>query len=247
VIERRQYTRNLEEKVREQTLTLRRAHEETIHRLVNVSAYRDEETGAHIKRVGLFSAVLAESAGWPAEAVEHIRMAASMHDVGKIGIPDAILRKPGRLSPDEFEIMKSHTVIGARMLADAKSPMLRMACDIALHHHERWDGAGYPTGVGGSSITQSARIASIADVYDALTHDRVYRPAFSEAEALEMMEKGRATQFDPSLLELFFRSLPDLRRIAFQNPDETSGDLCQTNSSLDVRTAPLPGFLAMQT
>jgi putative two-component system response regulator len=246
VIERRQYTRNLEDKVREQTLTIRRAHEETIHRLVNASAYRDEETGAHIKRVGLLSALLAEAAGWSAEAVEHIRMAASMHDLGKIGIPDAILQKPGRLTRDEFEIMKSHTIVGGRVLADAESPMLRMACDIALNHHERWDGTGYPNGIAESAIPQSARIVSIVDVYDALTHDRVYRPAFSEAESLEMVKKCRGTQFDPALVDLFFKILPDLRRIALENPDEAPGESCQTYPPLDIRTAPPPGSLVVQ-
>ena len=240
MIERREYTQDLEEKVREQTLQIRRAHEETIHRLVNASAYRDEETGAHIKRVGLFGAALAQTAGWPTHQVEHMRMAACMHDVGKIGIPDAILLKPGQLTRDEFELMKTHTVIGARMLADAESPMLRIAHDIALNHHERWDGAGYPNGAAGSTIPESARITSIVDVYDALTHDRVYRPAFPEAKALGMMENGRGTQFDPSLLDLFFRMLPQIRQIALLNPDESKPDICELLPILDVRAESPP-------
>jgi len=239
-IGQREYTQNLEERVREQTLQIRRAHEETIHRLVNASAYRDEETGAHIKRVGLFGGALAQAAGWPPDQVEHMRMAACMHDVGKIGIPDAILLKPGRLTRDEFELMKTHTAIGARMLADAESPMLRIAHDIALNHHERWDGTGYPRGLADSAIPESARITSIVDVYDALTHDRVYRPAFPETKALDMIENGRGTQFDPSLLDLFFSTLPHLRQIALLNPDESKPDTCELLPILDVRAESPP-------
>jgi len=234
-IERRQYTQDLEQKVREQTLAIRRAHEETIHRLVNASTYRDEETGAHIKRVGLVSAVLAEFVGWPLAAVDNLRMAASMHDVGKIGVPDAILRKPDKLSPEELEIMKTHTLIGARMLVDAESPMLRMAHDIALCHHERWDGTGYPNGIAESAIPMAARIVTVADVFDALIHDRVYRPALPEAKAIEMMEGGRAKQFDPSLLDLFFSTLPQVRQISLQNPDESDDDLRQPSPVFDFR------------
>jgi putative two-component system response regulator len=240
MIERREHTQDLEEKVRDQTLQIRRAHDETIHRLVNVSAYRDEETGAHIKRVGLCGAALARAAGWSADHVDHMRMAACMHDVGKIGIPDAILRKPGKLTRDEFELMKTHTLIGARMLADAASPMLQIAHDIALSHHERWDGTGYPNGLAESAIPESARITAIVDVYDALTHDRVYRRAFPEAKALDMMEDGRATQFDPSLLDLFFEALPYIRRIAVLNPDEPKTDQCELLPILDVRTTSPP-------
>lgn len=235
MIEQREYTRNLEEKVREQTLQIRRGHEETIHRLVNASAYRDDETGAHIKRVGLFSAVLAKALGWSTEQVEHLRMAACMHDVGKIGIQDAILRKPGPLTRGEYEVMKTHTVIGARMLADAESPVLQIAHDIALNHHERFDGTGYPNGIADSGIPESARITAIVDVYDALTHDRVYRRAFSEAKALDMMENGRGSQFDPSLLDLFCDALPNIRRIALLNPDEAKTDQCEVLPVLDVR------------
>lgn len=240
LIERREHTQNLEAQVREQTLKIRRAHEETIYRLVNASAYRDEETGAHIKRVGLFSAVLAQARGWPNEQVEHIRMAACMHDVGKIGIPDAILRKPGQLGRDEYELMKTHTVIGARMLSDAESPMLQVAYGIALNHHERWDGTGYPNGLAESEIAESARITSIVDVYDALTHDRVYRRAFPEAKALDMMENGRGTQFDPDLFDLFLEVLPEIRQIALLNPDEANSGQCELLPIVDVRIESLP-------
>ncbi|MDP6717728.1 MAG: HD domain-containing protein, partial [Pirellulaceae bacterium] len=176
----------------------------------------------HVKRVGLFSAVIAEAAGWPAAEAERIRMAAPMHDVGKIGIPDAILQKPGKLTHDEFEIMKSHAVIGAELLEGSESPMLETAQDIALHHHERWDGRGYPHGLAAMEITESSRIVAIVDVYDALTHDRVYRPALPEEKALAMMRADRGRHFDPHLLDLFFEVLPEIRAIAGLYPDEES-------------------------
>lgn len=221
IIEKREYTHGLEEKVREQTRAIRRAHEETIHRLVAASMHRDRETGAHIKRSGLYSQLLAEAAGWPSDEVEHIRLAAPMHDLGKIGIPDAILQKPGRLTHEEFEVMKTHTVIGARVLADSKSPMLRMAQEIALCHHERWDGTGYPRGLAGTEVPESARIVAIVDVYDSLIHDRIYRPALSEGNALAFLRRGQNTHFDPVLVDHFFERLPEMQRIAQENPDES--------------------------
>ncbi len=147
LIERRQYTRTLEKKVREQMRLLRHAHEETILRLLSASRYRDEETGAHIRRTGLYGELFAEVLGWPPEQIENIRMAAPMHDLGKIGIPDAILKKPGKLTKEEFEVMKTHTAIGAQMLERSESAVLQMARDIAFCHHERWDGTGYPRGI----------------------------------------------------------------------------------------------------
>jgi putative two-component system response regulator len=220
IIDKREYTRKLEEKVRRQTVVIRRSHEETIHRLVVASMCRDEETGAHIKRTGLYSEVLARVAGWSAAEAESIRMAAPMHDVGKIGIPDAILQKPGKLTAEEFQIMKTHTTIGAQMLTGSDSPMLQMAWEIVLNHHERWDGTGYPAGLAGFDIPESARIVAIVDVYDALTHDRVYRPAIPEDEALGMMQQGAGGHFDPGLLALFFAHFSEIRQIARANPDE---------------------------
>jgi len=220
IIDKREHTRKLEEKVRSQTVVIRRSHEETIHRLVVASMCRDEETGAHIKRTGLFSEVLARVAGWSAADVESVRMAAPMHDVGKIGIPDAILQKPGNLTAEEFEIMKTHTTIGAEMLAGSDSPMLQMAREIVLNHHERWDGTGYPAGLAGLDIPESARIVAIVDVYDALTHDRVYRPAIPEDEVLDMMQQQAGSHFDSGLLALFFAHISEIQQIARENPDD---------------------------
>jgi len=198
----------------------RRAHEETIHWLVKVSLYRDEETGAHIQRTGWYSELLAATAGWPRELVDQIRLAAPMHDLGKIGIPDAILRKPGKLTRDETTIMQTHTLLGAKMLTGATTPVLCMAREIAMCHHERWDGGGYPAGLAGQEIPETARIVAIVDFYDALSHDRVYRPAFPEAEVVRMLREGRGTHFDPRLLDIFLSLLPEMRAIAQAVPDD---------------------------
>lgn len=219
-LERREHLRTLECRVQEQTVAIQQAHEETIHRLLTAAACRDEETGAHIRRTGLFSEVLALSAGWSQAEAEQLRMAAPMHDVGKIGIPDAILRKPGKLTAEEYEVMKQHTVIGARMLAGSDSPVLQLAETIALGHHERWDGTGYPHGLAGEQIPEAARILAIVDVYDALSHDRVYRAAFPEDVVLWMMREGQGSQFDPSLLALFLTVHDEIREISALHPDD---------------------------
>ncbi len=221
--EKRLHADQLQDKVRRQTADIRRAQEEVIYRLLSASQCRDEETGAHVRRVGLFSEVLARAAGWSGADADCIRQAAPMHDLGKIGIPDAILRKPGKFTAEEYEVMKTHTLLGADMLANSDVPMLQMAREIALSHHERWDGGGYPYGLAGQEIPEAARIVSIADVYDALTHARVYKPAMPEEEALDVLRSGAGTQFDPLLLAHFFLNLPEISRIASEHPDERSG------------------------
>jgi putative two-component system response regulator len=222
--DRRDYLRTLERRVFDQTVALRLAQEETIHRLVMASACRDQETGAHIRRTGLLSECLALAAGWSDVEAEQLRMAAPMHDVGKIGIPDAILCKRGTLTDGEFNIMKRHTLIGARMLAGSNSPVLQLAEKIALSHHERWDGDGYPHQVSGEQIPEAARILTIVDVYDAISHDRVYRPAMQEHVILEIMRRGIGTHFDPQLLLLFLANYERIRTIAEANPDERMSD-----------------------
>jgi putative two-component system response regulator len=220
LIERRQYTERLEEQIRQQTVAIRHAHEETIHRLVAASSCRDVETSMHILRTGLLAELMARAKGWSPADAEKIRLAAPMHDVGKIGIPDAILRKPSKLTREEFEIMKSHTTIGANMLERSSVPMLQMARQIALSHHERWNGGGYPAGLAGHAIPEEARIMAVVDAFDSLTHDRVYRPAMSEDAALEIMRHGESKDFDPDLLAIFFQNLPAIRSIATRYPDE---------------------------
>jgi len=218
-IERRRYTEGLEQRVREQTVEIRQAHEETIHRLVHAAATRDVETGAHIVRTGAFSEILARAAGWSPAEVERIRMAAPMHDIGKIGVPDAILRKPAGLTPEEYDVMKQHTVIGGRLLAGSNSSILTLAREIALAHHERWDGKGYPSGIAGEAIPEAARILSIVDVYDALTSDRPYRRAMKEEDVLKMMLAEQGRQFDPVLLTTFFSVLDQIHQAAGNHPD----------------------------
>ena len=136
-----------------------------------------------------------------------------MHDIGKVGVPDALLRKPGKLTTEEFEIVKMHTLVGAEILGDAKAPLLQMARDIALCHQEKWDGSGYPRKLAGAAIPLSARIVAVADVYDAMTHARVYRPAIPEGQALAIMSGGIGRHFDPAVCEVFRRIFPQLRTI----------------------------------
>jgi HD-GYP domain-containing protein (c-di-GMP phosphodiesterase class II)/CHASE1-domain containing sensor protein len=229
LVQKRRYAGELEQKVRAQTAHIRRAQEEVIHRLVAVSQSRDRQTGMHARRVGFFSEVLAKAAGWSAAQTDCIRLAAPMHDVGKISIPDAVLRKPGAPTPDELETLKTHTLIGARMLDGSNVPLLDMAREIALCHHERWDGQGYPHRLAGQLIPESARIVAIVDAYDALTHDRVYHSAISEEEALALLQQGSGMQFDPYLLAHFFAHLTEIRRIARENHDEQ--DVESSNSS----------------
>ena len=217
--ERLRYTEELERQVLEQTQAIRIAHEETIYRLVTASCFRDEETAEHIRRTGLFSESLARAAGWSRTDCNRIRMAAPMHDVGKIGIADALLRKPGRLTAEELEAMKRHATIGAEMLQGSSSPILQLACEIARNHHERWDGTGYPEGIQGESIPESGRIVAIVDVYDALTHDRVYRPALLDDDVITILQKGSGSHFDPVLLALFFSILDEIQQLAAANPD----------------------------
>jgi HD-GYP domain-containing protein (c-di-GMP phosphodiesterase class II) len=194
-------------------IELRRLREETIRRLSWAAEFRNQETGEHIVRMSLYCALLARLAGLDAERAEDIRIASPMHDVGKIGIPDRIMLKPGRLTDDERKVMEAHTEMGHRILAGSDVDLLDLAALMALTHHERIDGTGYPAGLAGDDIPIEGRITAVADVFDALTSDRVYRPAFQPDEAREMMEKERATQFDAGLLDLFFGAFDDVLAI----------------------------------
>ncbi|MBW1895058.1 MAG: response regulator [Deltaproteobacteria bacterium] len=214
----KKYSDGLEKIVRRQTGIIRRTQEETIIRLLTALESRDEETGGHVRRIALFSAILVKAAGWPQDRVYDLRLSAPMHDIGKIGIPDNILRKQGKLTETEFETIKTHTTIGAEILKDSNLPMLQMAHDIALSHHEKWDGTGYPAGFAGEEIPASARVVALADVYDALSNDRFYRKASTEEQVLDIMKKGRGTHFDPYFFDLFIDQLPKFRLIAAENP-----------------------------
>ena len=209
----RRHEQELEEKVSERTAVVRVAQEAIIVRLLASAEHRDERTETHNKRIGLYAWQIAQQLGWEGRELEDIRLAAPMYDVGKIGIPDAILRKPGKLTAEEFEIMKRHTVIGAQMLSGEESPLLRMAKDIALWHHEKWDGNGYIHALAGDAIPLSARIVAVADAYDAMTHDRVYRPAIPETQTLEVMREGRGKHFAPAVFDAFMEGASEFRKI----------------------------------
>lgn len=179
---------------------------EVVERLARAAEFRDDETGQHQRRVGRLSATLGEMLGLPPDEVDLLRRAAPLHDVGKIGIPDAILRKPGPLLPDEAEVMRTHTLLGAQILAGGGSTLIRTAEAIALSHHERWDGRGYPWRIAGEEIPLVARIVSLVDVYDALTHDRPYRPAWTSDRALDLIRSEAGTRFDPRAAEAFLET-----------------------------------------
>ena len=176
---------------------------DVIQRLAHVCEYREDPSGRHPQRVGDLSALLARALGWEAESVELLRQAAKLHDVGKVGVPEAILLKKGDLSTGEFEELKHHTVLGHKLLSGSPLPVFDMARDIALSHHESWDGSGYPRAIKGEATPQSGRIVALADFFDALTHDRPYRKAFSAEATMELVKDGRGTQFDPGLVDAF--------------------------------------------
>ena len=187
--------------VLERTRELEEAQLEVVTRLALAAEYRDDVTGEHTRRVGRNAAAIAYALGWPEDEVQLLFTAARLHDVGKIGVSDAILLKPGGLSEAEFGLMRNHTVMGARILSDGRSRLLKMAEEIARAHHERWDGAGYPLGLSGESIPEAARVVAVADVLDALTHARPYKRAWPLEEALAEIARGRGAHFDPEVVD----------------------------------------------
>jgi putative two-component system response regulator len=214
--------RVLDERVRERTRELELAQAEMLRHLALAADYRDDLTGLHAQRVGLLASLLAEAIGVPQDEVKLIRGAAPLHDLGKIGIPDHILLKSGDLTPEEFQIVKTHTAIGGKILSGSSFPLLKMAEQIARYHHERWDGSGY-LGMKGESIPLSARLTSVADTFDVLTHSRPYKAASSVEEALVEIQKERERQFDPSLVDAFAKlvSSQDLLQLEQALLDET--------------------------
>lgn len=194
---------------------LKQAHVDLVHRLGRAAEYKDTDTGEHIARMSQYSKLLALEFGMGEQQAELLRQAAPMHDVGKIGIPDAILLKPGRLTPDEFDHMKQHAAIGAQILANSSSPLLQLAHKLAIEHHEKWDGSGYPNGLKGEQISVEGRIVAIADVFDALTSKRPYKEAWGVEEALEHMQAQAGKHFDPHLINLFVNKLDAI--IAIKN------------------------------
>jgi len=199
----------LEQKVRQRTHDLELAQMETLQRLALAAEYRDDDTGLHTRRVGATAGLIASALGWDPHRVELLVRAAPLHDVGKIGIADNILLKPDKLTDEEFEIMRQHTIIGAQMLSGSSSPWLQMAEEIALSHHERWDGRGYPHKFAGEAIPLVGRIVAVADVFDALTHARPYKKAWAVTDAVAEIEAQGNKQFDGCVVQAFLTLLHD--------------------------------------
>lgn len=210
----------LASEVRAATERIVAREKETIVRLMRAAEFRDNETGAHIVRMGHISAVIGAAAGLGENECEMLLMAAPMHDIGKVSTPDSILLKPGKLDADEWEIMKRHTIAGHEILKDSESELLRLAAVIALSHHEKFDGSGYPYGSKGEDIPISGRICALSDVFDALTSVRPYKDAWTIERAAEHVESGSGTHFDPELVSAFHRALPQIARIKADFPDE---------------------------
>ncbi|HBG47147.1 MAG TPA: two-component system response regulator [Deltaproteobacteria bacterium] len=222
-----EHGRRLENEVEDKSVQLERAFDkirkgyiETVFRLTLAAEQRDKETGSHIKRISLYSQMMARYLRLPEEEVETIFFASPMHDVGKIGIPDSILLKPGPLTPEEFEIMKTHTTIGAEILKDADSGILAAARDIALTHHERWNGKGYPRGLKGTEIPMSGRIVNMVDIYDALRSSRPYKESFDHDTACRIIFEN-PDNYDPVILAAFSDCSKEFRRLYDENHEET--------------------------
>jgi putative two-component system response regulator len=212
--------------VKERTAQLEASHHNIIHCLARAADFRDDDTGRHVLRVGCYAAIIARQLGWDEASAKDLELAAQLHDVGKIGIPDAILLKPGKLTAEEFDVIqkhcgygkrifesltdgewstwRKHAELGQKILAGCQSSILDTAAQIALTHHEWWNGAGYPIGLAGEDIPLVGRITAVADVFDALSTKRSYKPAFSLEKCFAILEEGRATHFDPQVLDAFF-------------------------------------------
>jgi putative two-component system response regulator len=221
------YSEQLEAEVLRRTAELARSRQEVIHCLARAAEFRDDDTGRHVCRVGRYARLIGEELGWKGEQLEMLEQAAQLHDIGKIGIPDSILLKPGKLGPDEIEIMRKHSAfgkritqslpnhemnvlrghaeLGSKLLQSTDSPILALAAVIAISHHEKFDGSGYPLGLAGEDIPIAGRITAVADVFDALSSKRPYKPPYPAERCFEMLEDGRGCHFDPQILDAFFR------------------------------------------
>ncbi len=248
------YASDLEKKVHERTQLLEHSREQIIHCLARAAEYRDNETGEHVIRVGKYCRVIASQLGFDSDYCRQIELAAQLHDVGKIGIPDSVLLNPGKLSQAEFEVMKthcglgcdimeplaevesdqirSHVNMGPSIIQGIDSPMLQMAAVISRTHHEKWDGTGYPNGLSGESIPLEGRITCVADVYDALCSERPYKPKFPIKRCLEIMLSERGTRFDPEILDAFLERIRDIERIRREYDDQQALDEIQKQKKL---------------
>ncbi len=212
--------RLLDSQVKEKTKELDDTRIEIIRRLGRAAEFKDNETGMHVIRMSFYTRFLAEKLGKDDDWCELLYNAAPMHDIGKIGIPDNVLLKPGKLDAQEWEIMQKHAEYGAEIIGDHPSPLLTLAKEVAIYHHEKWNGKGYPNGISGEDIPLSARIVAIADVYDALTSERPYKKAWTEEKAIALLQEEAGIHFDPELVPLFIECLPQIRQIQKQYTDK---------------------------
>lgn len=232
----------LEGLVAKRTAELEGSRREVIHCLAKASEFRDNETGRHVLRVGKYAGLLARELGFEEDAAEQLELAATLHDVGKIGIPDSILLKPGKLDPEEYEMMQRHSAfgkkivsamdsvefaafvghaeLGSTLIGGCSSPILKLASRISLTHHEKWDGSGYPLGLAGENIPIEGRITAVADVFDALSSRRPYKAAFPLAKCLEILEEGRGKHFDPTVLDAFYAKQDEIVAVQIEYADD---------------------------
>jgi putative two-component system response regulator len=215
--------RELDGKVLEQTRELQETRLAVVRRLGRAAEYKDNETGLHVIRMSLYARLLALKAGMSETDANMLMHAAPMHDIGKIGIPDRILQKRGKLDEAEWEIMKAHSEIGAKIIGDDASELLQMAREVAISHHEKYDGSGYPYGLAGTQIPRVGRIVAIADVFDALTSDRPYKQAWTTEEAFAHLQSGAETHFDPVLVPLFLELKDEIIQLRTDYVEKPAG------------------------
>ncbi len=228
----------LEKKVQERTIELEESRLEIIHRLGRAAEYKDNETGAHIVRISKMSSLLGRLAGMTNERAELLLNTSPMHDIGKIGVPDSILLKSGKLNAEEWKTMESHTIIGANLLAGHSSELIKSAQEIALTHHEKWDGSGYPMGKKGKDIPFEGRIVGIVDVFDALTSRRPYKDPYPIDKTLSIIREERGRHFDPDLTDLFIKKIDDY--VAIKNTFSTRKDIASQDFKLSERDQWVP-------
>ena len=196
----------------------KRQYLDTLYRLAVASEYKDNDTAEHINRIGLYAETIARRVGLPEDEIYILKHASAMHDIGKLGIPDRVLLKPGKLNEQERKIIETHPAIGAAILKNPTSDIMKMGRDISLYHHEKWDGTGYPKGLKGEEIPLFARIVSIVDVFDALMSKRCYKEAFDENKSKKIIEEGKGTFFEPKIVDAFEECFEELVKISKENP-----------------------------
>jgi putative two-component system response regulator len=233
----REFNATLEARVEARTKELSESRVDVIRRLATAAEFRDNETGQHIVRMSVIAHHLALKAGLSDKDAAALRDAAPLHDIGKIGIPDAILLKPGKLDAAEWEIMKRHAAIGAEIMEGSPSPLMDLAKVIALTHHEKWDGSGYPKGLKGEEIPLIGRIVAVSDVFDALTSHRPYKPGWPVEKAVAFMVESAGTHFDPALIAIFQRELPAILALREQFKDEVSPETTVPQTTLSGKVA----------